>query len=173
MCWTPLVGYPQVRANPCAETDVSTDPEVSTLATLTNVQNSLFVPDLGRLINRRPTYTLSQVPERPPTARPSTARPSTAPVPSIPAEQEPSEETDSRLDVDRTYTLTSLTSRLDGEHYAVLPHGERLEGWTPAEIAEVDDRVRHMLHSKKEKFKRGMRGFRAYVSKRKLHLRLL
>ncbi|KAI7243145.1 hypothetical protein KC352_g14616, partial [Hortaea werneckii] len=35
------------------------DPEVRTLGTLTNVQNSLFVPDLGGLINRRPTYELT------------------------------------------------------------------------------------------------------------------
>jgi hypothetical protein len=30
------------------------------LGTLTNMQNSLFVPDLGRLVNRRPTYDLSK-----------------------------------------------------------------------------------------------------------------
>ncbi|KAK3076956.1 hypothetical protein LTS18_011559, partial [Coniosporium uncinatum] len=40
------------------------DPEVSTLSTLTNVQNSLFLPDLGRLYNRRPTYTLTQRPRQ-------------------------------------------------------------------------------------------------------------
>ena len=36
------------------------DPEVQTLSTLTNVQNSLFVPNVGHWLNRRPTYNLSQ-----------------------------------------------------------------------------------------------------------------
>lgn len=35
---------------------------MSTLSTLTNVQNSLFVPNLGDLLNRTPTYTLSRPP---------------------------------------------------------------------------------------------------------------
>jgi hypothetical protein len=66
----------------------------------------------------------------------------------------------------RTYTSMSLTSHLDDDHFAVLPHGERLEGWTEEEKAELNDHVRHLLHSRKEKFKRGMKGFGQYVRKR-------
>jgi hypothetical protein len=114
----------------------------------------LFVPDLGKLLNRRPTYTLSRLPEA---------------ETSLEGEQigrekieEEDNTTESRL------SLTSLTSRLDDEpeHYAVLPHGEKLHNWTPEEVDELNDHVRHMLHSKKEKFKRGMKGFKQYCSKR-------
>ncbi|KAK8120935.1 Integral membrane protein [Apiospora kogelbergensis] len=41
------------------------DPEVSTLSSITNVQNSLFVPSLGRFVNRRPTYNLTRMPNAP------------------------------------------------------------------------------------------------------------
>jgi adenine-specific DNA glycosylase len=67
----------------------------------------------------------------------------------------------------RTYTLTSMTSRLDDIHFAVLPHGERLEGWSAEDRAELNDHVRHLMHSRKEKFRRSMKGFGQYVRKRK------
>lgn len=77
------------------------DPEVSTLSTLTNVQNSLFIPDLGRWLNRRPTYELtprisrvSSIPEINGAAAQSKYAPSTAPsaastTPSMPYEPRP------------------------------------------------------------------------------------
>ena len=67
----------------------------------------------------------------------------------------------------RTQTLTSITSQLDDTHFAVLPHGERLKGWTAEDRAELNDHVRHLMHSRKEKFKRSMKGFGQYVRKRK------
>ncbi|KAB8291740.1 hypothetical protein EYC80_006535 [Monilinia laxa] len=47
--------------------------------------------------------------------------------------------------------------------YAVLPDGERLGGWTPGQVEELDDLVRHQLHSRRAKFKRSMKGFGQYV----------
>lgn len=57
----------------------------------------------------------------------------------------------------------TITSRLSESHYASLPHGRTLDGWTAAEKQELDDRVRHMLHSRRSKFKRTMKGFGQYV----------
>lgn len=51
-------------------------------------------------------------------------------------------------------------------HYAVLPHGIDLEGWTEEDKEDLDDYVRHMLHSKRSKFKQSMRAFGKYLSKR-------
>jgi hypothetical protein len=48
----------------------------------------------------------------------------------------------------------------------VLPDGTSLEGWSKEDKAEVNDHVRHMLHSKRSKFKRTMRGFGQYVRRR-------
>ena len=64
-------------------------------------------------------------------------------------------------------TLQTIDSQLSDSRYAVLPHGTSLEGWTRDDKAEVNDHVRHMLHSKRSKFKRTMRGFRQYIKKRK------
>lgn len=41
-----------------------------------------------------------------------------------------------------------------------------LDGWTPAEKEELDDLVRHMLHSRRARFKRSMKGFLQYVRRR-------
>lgn len=145
------------------------DPEVSTLTTLTNVQNSLFVPDLGRygkFINRRPTYmltrprsettsdddsadddeTLAAGGDVPPTLRPSAPR------------------------METSATLNTITSRVNDRHYAVLPHGVQLRGWSEEDKLELDDHVRHMLHSRRSKFKRSMRGFGQYIRKREFCL---
>ena len=147
------------------------DPEISTLSTLTNVQNSLFVPDLGRFVNRRPTYDLSprdthdssstetsdsdsddsseeEKPPAPPTTGPTSSK----------DEDEIQEARRTRSD--------SITSVLDESHYAVLPHGVSLEGWSEQEKVELDDHVRHMLHSRRSKFKRGLKGFGKYIRKR-------
>ncbi|KAL7928655.1 hypothetical protein V8C35DRAFT_317636 [Trichoderma chlorosporum] len=146
------------------------DPEVQTLSTLTNVQNSLFVPDLGPWINRRPTYVLS--PRDAPLAR--LGRPAERPE----REEEVPEGVD---DASRVQTgiesmaetetgapatlrrSDTITSRLTDSHYAALPHGFSLEGWTEEEKSELDDRVRHMLHSRRSRFKRTMKGFGQYV----------
>lgn len=72
--------------------------------------------------------------------------------------------------MDSTEQLTrrvSITSHVDEDHYAVLPHGVTLEGWTEEDVAALDDYVRHMLHSRRSRFKRSMRGFGKYIRKRK------
>jgi hypothetical protein len=84
-------------------------------------------------------------------------------------EEKVEEEEVGRPDLGRMPTLTSMTSRLDDTHFAVLPHGERLRGWTTEERDELNDHVRHLLHSRREKFKRGMKGFGHYVRKREFY----
>ncbi|KAG5967817.1 hypothetical protein E4U56_000637 [Claviceps arundinis] len=146
------------------------DPEVQTLSTLTNVQNSLFVPDLGSWVNRRPAYVLSQPDGPAPAPRPvpfEAAQPPDEPtIPEQPDDQQdglspgPRAETPSGPRMRRT---TTITSQLSESHYAALPHGETLEGWSADEKRELDDHVRHMLHSRRSKFKRQMKGFGQYV----------
>lgn len=145
------------------------DPEVSTLTTLNNVQNSLFIPNLGWLYNRQPTYDLSQ----------STSSDSSDEEAGIALgypEQDVSQETEqgahttsrpaelSRLNTSNTISSV-LTGMSEGHNYAVLPHGASLPGWTSEDKAVLNDHVRHLLHSRRERFKRSMRGFGRYVRK--------
>jgi hypothetical protein len=123
---------------------------------LTNVQNSLFVPDLGNLINRRPTFVLSDYEGGP--RRPSAAPPGPEAQPVKEEEEQKEEEERPRLE-----RLSSISSRLTESHYAALPHGTTLDGWTEAQKLELEDRVRHMLHSRRSRFKRGLKGFGQYV----------
>jgi hypothetical protein len=125
------------------------------------------VPDLGSWVNRRPTYVLSQ-----PAAHPSRPVPGREPIPppAEPTIREEEEEGPPRSGEEDEEGLTphlrrsdTITSRLTDSHYAALPHGRRLEGWTAAEKWELDDHVRHMLHSRRSKFKRQMKGFGQYV----------
>ncbi|KAF4549647.1 Hypothetical protein D9617_20g027030 [Elsinoe fawcettii] len=127
------------------------DPEVATLSTLTNVQNSLFIPDLGSWVNRRPTYTLSAIPPR--LARQSTAAEDEKLAGAVDDLERMADNTD----------LRTIDSRLSDSHYAVLPHGATLDGWTEEEKDQLNDHVRHMLHSRRAAFKRGMKGFGQYV----------
>ena len=72
----------------------------------------------------------------------------------------------SRAGLARMNTIDSILSTMDegpGHHYAVLPHGASLAGWTDEEKAALDDHVRHLLHSRRAKFKRTMRGFGRYM----------
>ncbi|GAB7338379.1 hypothetical protein MBLNU457_4678t1 [Dothideomycetes sp. NU457] len=137
------------------------DPEVATLSTLTNVQNSLFVPDLGRWTNRRPTYTLN--------TRQSGQQLKVAPPPSPPPKDEATrvqdevDESAAERVLERAQSMDSIDSNVSQSRYAVLPHGVRLEGWTDSEKAELNDHVRHLLHSRRAAFKRGLRGFGQYV----------
>ena len=145
------------------------DPEVSTLTTLNNVQNSLFIPYLGRLYNRQPMYTLSrpqtapELPEIPPGAKTRTQLEETE------TEDEGyqvSDTTDPHTGLHRLHTIKSTLSGTSiGHNYAVLPHGVRLEGWTEEELDELNNHVRHLLHSRRESFKRSMRAFGKYVRK--------
>ncbi|KAI0026130.1 hypothetical protein F4780DRAFT_8889 [Xylariomycetidae sp. FL0641] len=121
------------------------DPEVSTLNNVTNIQNSLFVPSLGRFVNRRPTFNLSRAPERLETSGRRTG-----------------------VAGKRTELATIRDDEKGYEYnfaHAVLPDGVSLQGWTEEEMAELNDHVRHMLHSRRSKFKRTMRAFGQYVRK--------
>jgi hypothetical protein len=138
---------------------------VATLATLTNVQNSLFIPDLGSFLNRRPTYNLT----REPTFFPGPVRPPSVKPASIMTQnriETDADDVEQRPGLDRTFTIASHLSDTE-DHYAVLPHGLSLEGWSLAEKEELNDHVRHMLHSRRAAFKRGMKGFGQYVRRRK------
>jgi Protein of unknown function (DUF2985) len=148
------------------------DPEVQTLSTLTNVQNSLFIPDLGSWLNRRPVYNLSDAqaeagaPRAPRAPRVSAPPPPPVPQPPVAEGEEGRDDTQEkpqggpRPDIGRSSTITS---QLQDGHYAALPHGATLEGWSEREKAELDDHVRHMMHSRRAKFKRTMKGFAKYV----------
>ncbi|KAI9648573.1 hypothetical protein NHQ30_003209 [Ciborinia camelliae] len=140
------------------------DPEISTLTSLTNIQNSLFIPSLGNLFNRNPTYTL-------------TRRPTNLPEIPIVEELEPQGESTQTLPRPErprpqsrdtgAFTLTESISHPDDEvtHYAVVPEGINLDGWSSADKEELNDHVRHLLHSRREGFKRAMKGFGQYVRK--------
>ncbi|RVD85321.1 uncharacterized protein DFL_003646 [Arthrobotrys flagrans] len=147
------------------------DPEVSTLSTLTNVQNSLFIPNLGNFINRHPTYDLSSIAGRESRRGSRVEQPTTSMVEDaqIPPEDEaPPDNGEGPLSpaLQRQQSRApSITSNLTDSHYAVLPHGVTIDDWTGEERAMLDDHVRHLLHSKREKFKRGWRGFKQYVKR--------
>ncbi|KAJ5512401.1 hypothetical protein N7463_001953 [Penicillium fimorum] len=132
------------------------DPEVSALSTLTNVQNSLFVPNLGGFINRMPTYTIS---------RPQYSSDEEQGTTTDEGEPSKGDTTKQRPTLEQLHSFTSMSSVLRGPKYAVLPEGHALEGWTREDFAELNDHVRHMLHSRRSKFKRAMKGFKQYVRK--------
>lgn len=136
------------------------DPEVATLTSLTNVQNSLFIPNLP-FLNRRPTYNLRRAPSE--TESLNEINRILGPA----RGEQPEEQAPPRLrrtETEGTFaTVGTIDSQLSESRYAVLPEGASLDGWTKRDKAEVNDHVRHMLHSKRSKFKRTMRGFGQYV----------
>jgi len=67
-------------------------------------------------------------------------------------------------------TVATIDSQLSESRFAVLPHGASLEGWSKEDKKELNDHVRHMLHSRRSKFKRAMRGFGQYVRRREYSL---
>lgn len=143
------------------------DPEVHTLGTLTNVQNSLFIPDLGGLLNRRPTYELTprgtdieSGGRRSRAGTRASRRPGSRRLSAM-QESSPGIE----LQAPRPKRAGSPSSQLSDSHYAVLPHGVNLEDWSQEDIDDLNDHVRHLLHSRREGFKRSMRGFRKYISR--------
>ncbi|KAH8733053.1 hypothetical protein GQ44DRAFT_696859 [Phaeosphaeriaceae sp. PMI808] len=142
------------------------DPEISTLTTLNNVQNSLFLPNLPWLYNRLPTYSLGQTTSDSSDEEVGTASGKTRADHQPPLTQPGEVERAASGNLARTNTIDSTLSTMDegpDHHYAVLPHGASLPGWTDEEKAALDDHVRHVLHSKRAKFKRTMRGFGGYV----------
>lgn len=104
-----------------------------------------------------PTYTLSRAP------------PEEEEVETIPEEGDMSEDSKlkERPTLDQLRPFTSMSSVIAEPRYAVLPEGHMLDGWTREDFMELNDHVRHMLHSRRSKFKRAMKGFGQYVRKRK------
>ena len=141
---------------------------------MTNVQNSLFIPDLGGLINRRPTYNLTQRPssgqlgaDRIARSRAGTGAarpPDLATIPQRPQADAETKPEDIELQSPPSRRF-SISSNLSDSRYAVLPHGVSLDDWTDEDKAELDDHVRHLMHSRREGFKRSMKGFGQYISK--------
>ncbi|KAH6613226.1 hypothetical protein F5144DRAFT_587057 [Chaetomium tenue] len=126
------------------------DPEVATLSSITNIQNSLFIPSLGKWVNRRPTYDLSQVPRIPGAFPPSKEDVAAA---ESAGEGRPPEGARS----------PSLSSVLSDTQYAILPNDASLEGWPEEDIKALNDYVRHMLHSRRSKIKQRLKGFGKYA----------
>ncbi|KAK4183890.1 hypothetical protein QBC35DRAFT_507094 [Podospora australis] len=127
------------------------DPEVATLSSITNIQNSLFLPSLGKWVNRRPTYDLSQLPPMPGAFPPSKESIATA------ADEVKKE----GPHMQRSPSLSSvLTSQ---PQYAILPNDASLEGWNEEEIKLLNDYVRHMLHSRRSKLKQRLKAFGKYA----------
>jgi hypothetical protein len=139
---------------------------VSTLSTLTNVQNSLFVPSLGRVLNRRPAYTLAAEPDE---LRRLHKLKASLKEASSTLKERTKTKIGNLLGRPPLLRASSISSNLTDEHWAVLQHGETLDGWTVAEKEILDDMVRHALHSRRAKFKRALKGFGKYVRRRKLN----
>lgn len=149
---------------------ISTDPEVATLNSLTNMQNSLFIPNLP-FFNRRPTYNLRRRASE--TESLENINKILNPLRASQAEEEAAPKMRRTDSQGTTATFATIDSQLSESRYAVLPQGASLEGWSKDDKKEVNDHVRHMLHSKRSKFKRTMRGFGQYVRRRKWYLRYL
>jgi hypothetical protein len=134
-------------------------------------------------LNRRPVYTLTrrepdveapakETPERP-DGRPdydATLGRCVSRIMTVDDEPRP-EELELVHTLTRQTTHASITSALTDSYYAVLPHGTSLDGWTENEKEELNDHVRHMLHSRRAKIKRSLKGFGQYVRRRKFALR--
>jgi hypothetical protein len=107
------------------------------------------VPNLGGFINRTPTYTIT---------RPQYSSDEEQGITTDESEPPVGDKTKERPTLEELRTFTSMSSVLRGPKYAVLPEGQGLEGWTREDYAELNDHVRHMLHSRRSKFKRSMKG---------------
>lgn len=135
---------------------------------MNNVQNSLFIPNFGRFYDRRPTYELSQAEFTSDEELAVGQEPTAEDFAAAEALQDSSKhlQLPESARLTRVNTISSVLSGVsEGHNYAVLPHGASLTGWTPEEKALLNDRVRHLLHSRRAKFRRSMRGFGQYVRK--------
>jgi hypothetical protein len=104
-----------------------------------------------------PTYTLTRRPSKTAEGLDATQR---KPEPGV-------AEAPLQTIAERPRPVASITSALGPDRFAILPDGVTLDGWTQEEIEELNDHVRHMLHSRRSKFKRAMKGFGQYVKRRK------
>lgn len=131
------------------------------------MQNSLFIPNLP-FLNRRPTYNLRRRNSETESLNEINRALASAHAAQTETQVAPKLR---RSDTEgTTATIMTIDSQLSESRYAVLPEGASLEGWSKDDKKEVNDHVRHMLHSKRSRFKRTMRGFGQYVRRRKYHL---
>jgi hypothetical protein len=135
---------------------------------------------MGRFVNRRPTYNLTRTP-RIPGAFPShddgviTETPAHAPGVATPDTQErlepgepgapPSTPKREKEEDGGRPSLERIPSTMTDRFYAVRPHNTSLADWSDEDLAELNDHVRHMLHSRRSAFKRGLKAFGQYVRK--------
>jgi hypothetical protein len=68
-------------------------------------------------------------------------------------------------DLRRRERLMRSRSTIRGE-YAVLPAGLAWDDWSEEERRELDDHVRHLMHSRRERWRRRLRGFGKFVRRR-------
>jgi hypothetical protein len=116
------------------------------------------------MLNRRPAYTLSAEPEELRRLRKLKASLRDA---SVTLKERAKTKINTLLGRPLLPRVSSISSVMTDSHYAVLQHGETLDGWTAEEKEMLDDLVRHSLHSRRAKFKRSLKGFGKYVRRRK------
>lgn len=116
------------------------------------MQNSLFVPSLGKWVNRRPTYDLSAL-QHMPGAFPASTEDVTKE--GVPQDDQPP----------AIRPAPSMSSVLTGTQYAILPDDATLEGWEEEDIKLLNDYVRHMLHSRRSKVKQRLKAFVKYTKR--------
>jgi hypothetical protein len=145
------------------------DPEVATLTSLTNMQNSLFIPNLPWL-NRHPTYNIRR---REDLEELAMLQREAQVAEAAQAEPQRAQQTAPKLQRTSTEatatTFMTIDSQLTESRFAVLPEDTDLSGWTTQDKKEVNDHVRHMLHSRRSKMKRSLKGFGQYVRRRKYY----
>lgn len=69
------------------------------------------------------------------------------------------------MKVTRRTPLERMPSVLTDDHFAVRPSDTSLATWSDEDLADLDDYVRHMLHSRRSKVGRRFRAFVQYVRK--------
>lgn len=140
------------------------DPEVATLTSLTNMQNSLFIPNLP-FLNRRPTYNLRR--RKSETESLEAINRILEPARAAQAQEQATPRLQRSPTEATTTTMMTIDSQLTESRFAVLPEEADLSGWSVEDKKEVNDHVRHMLHSRRSKMKRSLKGFGQYVRRRK------
>lgn len=137
------------------------DPEVTTLSSITNVQNSLYAPPLGRFINRRPAYNLTRLPQPPGASPPGVPQPGGAgQIDELDGASRASRE---HAVPDQETSVERIPSNLEDGFFAVRPQGISFADWSDEDLDELNDHVRHMLHSRQSAFHRRMKAFGQYV----------
>ncbi|KAL7007272.1 hypothetical protein EMMF5_003111 [Cystobasidiomycetes sp. EMM_F5] len=158
------------------------DPEVQALNTLGDIQNTWFIPNTG-LFDRTRKIQLTKPPSVPDTAIPSRVNNTYADVdaelsaiaekdeskslPPVPAPPSPAE-VDGQVKgpaqpVDTSVEKLAEHRVVRGEYFVLSSKIVDMSDWTEQEQADLDDYVRHLMHSRKEKLRRNRRAFGKYV----------